>query len=69
MATNQTAMTCQNFGHALALVVPKIWWGLFGLKPNIPLVLFSLSLFGIIYANRAVVFTPKNIAKVHTKGR
>jgi hypothetical protein len=48
-------------------LAPVVSWR-FALQVRV-LVLFSLSLFGIIYANRAVVFTPKNVAKVHTKGR
>jgi hypothetical protein len=36
MAENQTTTTCQNFGHALVLVMPIFWWGKLGLKPNRP---------------------------------
>ena len=27
MAINQTTPSFQNFGHALALVIPIFWWG------------------------------------------
>lgn len=37
-ATIQTTLPHQNFGHALALVVPIVWQGKLEHKPNSPLI-------------------------------